>query len=154
MPICRQVRVDKAAKKLLDEFLSVQFLRFFCSALAAAAVNFFARLLIDPYLGYNKAIVVAYLAGTVFAFFLYEHEVFGKGARPLWQEIALFGFVTLAAIAQTLIVSIFLHEHVFIWIDFDWHSKEVAHFIGMGVPMFSSFLGHKYLTFSHEPVAD
>lgn len=146
--------MDKAVKKLLNEFLSVQFLKFFCSALAAAGVNFFTRLLLDPYLGYNKAIVVAYLAGTVFAFFLYEHEVFGKGARPFWQEIALFAFVTLAAIAQTLIVSIILHEHLFPWLGFVWHSKEVAHFIGMGVPMFSSFLGHKYLTFSHEPVQD
>lgn len=139
--------MDKAVKKLLGEFVSLQFLRFFLSALLAAAVNFFSRYLLDPYLGYNKAIVVSYLIGTVFAFFLYQHEVFGKGERPLWQEIALFAFVTMAAIAQTLIVSVLLAEHLFPTIGWHWHSKEVAHFIGMGVPMFSSFLGHKYLTF-------
>ena len=70
--------MDKAVKKLLGEFVSLQFLRFFLSALLAAAVNFFSRYLLDPYLGYNKAIVVSYLIGTVFAFFLYQHEVFGK----------------------------------------------------------------------------
>ncbi|HQQ74342.1 MAG TPA: GtrA family protein, partial [Pseudomonadales bacterium] len=129
-----------------------QFLRFFFSALAAAAVNFIARLSLDAYLGYNKAIVVAYLIGTVFAFFLYQHEVFGKGARPLWQEIGLFVFVTLAAVAQTLIVSVLLADHLFLVIGWNWHNKEVAHIIGMGVPMFSSYLGHKYLTFSHEPL--
>jgi putative flippase GtrA len=144
--------MDKAAKKLVDEFLSAQFLRFFCSALAAAGVNFIARLFLDPYLGYNKAIVVSYLIGTVFAFFLYQHEVFGKSDRPVWQEAGLFAFVTFAAIAQTLIVSVLLADHAFPAIGWHWHSKEVAHFIGMGVPMFSSFLGHKYLTFSHEPV--
>lgn len=144
--------MDKAIKKLVSEFYSGEFLRFFCSALAAAAVNFIARFLLDPYLGYNKAIIVSYLIGTVFAFFLYQHEVFGKGARPLWQEVGLFVFVTLAAIAQTLIVSVVLADHVFPAIGWQWYGKEVAHVIGMGVPMFSSFLGHKYLTFSHEPV--
>ena len=140
--------MDKAVKKLVNEFISAQFMRFFFSALAAAAVNFFARLLLDPYIGYNKAIVVSYLIGTVFAFFLYQQEVFGKGERPFWQEAGLFAFVTFAAIAQTLIVSVLLADHVFPAISWNWHSKEVAHFIGMGVPMFSSFLGHKYLTFS------
>lgn len=144
--------MDRAVKRLLDEFLSAEFLRFFLSALVAAAVNFGARYLLDPYIGYDKAIVLAYLIGTVVAFFLYQHEVFGQGARPLWQEIGLFVFVTMAAIAQTLIVSILLHEHFFPWVGFDWYSKEISHVIGMGVPMFSSFLGHKYLTFSHEPV--
>ncbi|HSC75667.1 MAG TPA: GtrA family protein [Pseudomonadales bacterium] len=144
--------MDKAVKKLLNEFLSAQFLRFFVSALAAAAVNFIARLLLDPYVGYNKAIVLSYLIGTVFAFFLYQREVFGKGARPLWQETGLFVFVTLSAVAQTLIVSVALADHVFPAIGWHWYGKEVAHIIGMGVPMFSSYLGHKYLTFSHEPV--
>lgn len=144
--------MDKAVKKLFNEFFSTQFLRFFCSALAAAVVNFVARLLLDPYLGYNKAIVVSYLIGTVFAFFLYQHEVFGKGEKPLWQEIGLFVFVTLAAIAQTLIVSVLLADHAFPAVGWHWHSRELAHVIGMGVPMFSSFLGHKYLTFSHESV--
>jgi putative flippase GtrA len=144
--------MDKAVQKLAHEFLSQQFLRFFCSALAAAAVNFIARLLLDPYVGYNKAIVISYLIGTVFAFFLYQREVFGKGARPLWQEAGLFAFVTFAAIAQTLITSVLLADHLFPAIGWEWHYKEVAHIIGMGVPMFSSFLGHKYLTFSHEPV--
>jgi putative flippase GtrA len=49
-------------------------------------------------------------------------------------------------------VSVLLADHFFPAIGWEWHSKEVAHIIGMGVPMFSSFLGHKYLTFSHEPV--
>lgn len=146
--------MDRAVKKLLSEFISKEFLRFFFSALAAAAVNFTARYLLDPYVGYNQAIVFAYIIGTVAAFFLYQNEVFGKGARPLWQEIGLFLFVTMAAIAQTLLVSVLFTEYVFPLLGWSWHNKEVAHVIGMGVPMFSSFLGHKYLTFSHEPVQD
>ena len=146
--------MDRALKRLLNEFVSREFARFFFSALAAAAINFAARLLLDPFIGYDKAIVVSYLIGTVAAFFLYQNEVFGKGARPMWQEIGLFAFVTLAAIAQTLIVSILLVEHLFPLVGWQWYPKEVAHIIGMGVPMFSSFLGHKYLTFSHEPVQE
>lgn len=142
--------MDKTVQKLIREFFSREFLRFFFSALGAAAVNFFARMLLDPYIGYYKAIILAYLIGTVVAFFLYQHEVFGKGDKPLWQEIGLFGFVTMAAIMQTLIVSIVLADHVLPAINWQWHryDDDIAHFIGMGVPMFSSFLGHKYLTFS------
>ncbi len=146
--------MNKALKKILAEFFSLQFLRFFFSALAAAAVNFFVRLLLDPFVGYYYAIVIAYIVGTVFAFYMYQHKVFGQGVRPLWQEIWLFTFVTLAAIAQTLIVSVVLADHVFPAIHWVWYPKEVAHIIGMGVPMFSSFLGHKYLTFSKKILPD
>ena len=146
--------MDKALRKLVGEFLSVQFARFLFSALAAAAVNFVSRLLLDPFVGYSYAIVLAYIIGTVFAFFMYQRKVFGQGIRPLWQEIALFVFVTLAAIAQTLIVSVVLADHLFPAIHWNWHPKEIAHVIGMGVPMFSSFLGHKYLTFSHHTLPD
>ncbi len=144
--------MDRALRRLLGEFMSQQFLKFFFSALAAAAVNFIARILLDPYIGYQNAIVIAYVIGTVVAFFLYQREVFGQGLRPLWQEIGLFVFVTLAAIAQTLIVSVLLADHLFPAVGWVWYGKEIAHVIGMGVPMFSSFLGHKYLTFSREPV--
>lgn len=129
-------------------------MRFFFSALAAAAVNFFVRLLLDPFVGYYYAIVIAYIVGTVFAFYMYQRKVFGQGVRPLWQEIWLFIFVTLAAIAQTLIVSVVLVDHIFPTIHWVWYPKEVAHVVGMGVPMFSSFLGHKYLTFSHHVLPD
>jgi len=144
--------MDRALKKLVDEFLSAQFARFFFAALSAALVNFVARILLDPYIGYNKAIVVSYVIGTVFAFFLYQREVFGKGTRPFWQEAGMYLFVTLAAMAQTLIVSVLLADYVFPYVGWHWYGKEIAHIVGMAVPMFSSFLGHKYLTFSHEPV--
>ena len=140
--------MNKALQKVLMEFFSLQFLQFFLAALSAAAVNFLVRLLLDPFTGYYYAIVIAYIVGTVFAFFMYQHKVFGNGVRPLWQETLLFTFVTLAAIAQTLIVSVVLADHVFPVIRWEWYPKEVAHVIGMSVPMFSSFLGHKYLTFS------
>lgn len=146
--------MNKALQKILAEFFSQQFLRFFFSALVAAAVNFFVRLLLDPFVGYYYAIVIAYIVGTVFAFYMYQHKVFGQGIRPLWQEIWLFVFVTLAAIAQTLIVSVVLADHIFPAILWVWYPKEVAHVIGMGVPMFSSFLGHKYLTFSQKILPD
>jgi putative flippase GtrA len=144
--------MDKAVKKLLDEFLTLQFIRFFCLALLAAVINFVARILLDPFVGYQYAIVVAYIIGTIAAFFLYQRKVFGHSNKPWWQESGLFVFVTLAAIAQTLIVSVLLAHHIFPAMHWTWHSKEIAHIIGMGVPMFSSFLGHKYLTFGQQSI--
>ncbi|MEZ5539457.1 MAG: GtrA family protein [Pseudomonadales bacterium] len=141
-------------RKIVEDFLTLQFIKFFFSALAAAAVNFLVRLVLDPYVGYSYAIVIAYVVGTIFAFFLYQRKVFGDGIRPLWQETFLYVFVTLAAMAQTLIISIVLADHFFPAINLLWYPKELAHVIGMGVPMFSSFLGHKYLTFSQHTIPD
>jgi putative flippase GtrA len=47
---------------------------------------------------------------------------------------------------------VLLAHHIFPAMHWTWHSKEIAHIIGMGVPMFSSFLGHKYLTFGQQSI--
>lgn len=133
--------MDKALRKLVGEFLSVQFARFFFSALAAAAVNFVSRLLLDPFVGYSYAIVLAYIIGTVFAFLCISARCLGRAFVRYGKKLPCLFFVTLAAIAQTLIVSVVLADHLFPAIHWNWHPKEIAHVIGMGVPMFSSFLG-------------
>jgi len=44
-------------------------------------------------------------------------------------------------------VSVGLAEYLFPVIRFSWYRFEIAHIIGISVPVFSSYLGHKYLTF-------
>ena len=133
--------------KILNDFLSAQFVKFLISGGIAALVNFLVRLFLSQWLSYSLSIVLAYLCGMVVAFLLYEHEVFAKSKIPLKIEIMRFVLVTALAILQTLVVSLVLADHFFPSINMTFYPQEIAHIIGMGVPVFTSFLGHKYFTF-------
>ncbi len=131
------------------EFISTQFLRFLVSGGIAAAVNFSARLLYEYGIGlsYSLAIVLAYITGMVTAFLLYKRHVFEPGKHHTAKEAAHFCLVNLLAVAQTLIISILLADHALPALSIEAFRKEIAHAIGIGVPVFTSFLGHKYFTF-------
>ncbi|MCB1616915.1 MAG: GtrA family protein [Pseudomonadales bacterium] len=137
---------------LIKEFLSAQFLRFLVSGTIAAIFNFGTRYFLQPYIGYTLAIVIGYLVGMVVAFILYEHEVFGEGSRSRLMEVALFVAVTALAIVQTVIVSLVFAEYVLPAMGVTEHVDDIAHFFGIGAPVFTSFIGHKYLTFSREKI--
>lgn len=139
-------------EKLRTEFLSRQFLRFLVSGTIAAAFNFGTRYFLQPYIGYTLSIVIAYLVGMVVAFVLYEHEVFGEGNHTRLMEVALFVMVTAFAIVQTVIVSLVCAEYVLPSMGVTRYVDDIAHFIGIGAPVFTSFIGHKYLTFSREKI--
>ncbi len=55
--------------------------------------------------------------------------------------------VNLAEVLQTLLVSLLLTNIVFPHIGFAWHIETVAHAIGVTVPIATSFVGHKKLSF-------
>jgi putative flippase GtrA len=55
--------------------------------------------------------------------------------------------VNIAAVIQTWIVSMLLYHYLLKWMDISLYKKEIAHMVGVAVPVFSSYVGHKYLTF-------
>lgn len=134
-------------KTIIADCLSAQFLRFFIAACLAAAVNFIARILLDPLLGYSMAIVIAYLIGMSVSFVLYQRQVFAASERSLYAEMMFFALINVAGLLQTVIFSLGIYRWVLPWLDWTWKSKEIAHIIGMAIPVFSSFIGHKYFTF-------
>jgi len=56
--------------------------------------------------------------------------------------------VNLAAVAQVWVVSVGLARLVFPVAGFVWHAETVAHVIGVAVPVFTSYLGHKHFSFA------
>lgn len=137
-------------KTIINDFCSPQFLRFFLAACTAALVNFVARVALDPWLGYGAAIIVAYLIGMVVSFLLYQRQVFAASEQPLYSEISFFALINLAGLFQTFIFSLGIYHWLLPMLDWTWKSKEIAHIIGMAIPVFSSFIGHKYLTFKRK----
>ena len=121
--------------------------KFFVAGSVAASVNFFGRILISMYLNFPTAIVLAYCLGIVTAFTLNRRYVFRHSANPLRVQMVWFFFINVLALAQTLAVTLLLADHVLPYFDVYLYKNEIAHGIGIAVPMFSSFLGHRYLTF-------
>jgi putative flippase GtrA len=57
--------------------------------------------------------------------------------------------VNLAAVLQTVIISVALADYVFPSVGLQNHRETVAHAIGIMVPAVTSYIGHKYLSFRH-----
>jgi putative flippase GtrA len=124
-----------------------QFVYFALCGGLAAGVNFFSRMAINHWLPYAAAIVLAYVLGMITAFLLNRILVFKETSNPIHHQVFWFTVVNLAAVLQTLAVSLFLARIVFPWMGFAWHPETVAHAFGVAVPVLTSFVGHKHLTF-------
>ena len=127
--------------------MSKQFLAFLLTGGAAAVVNFSSRILYDRWLGFTPAIILAYVTGMIAAFILAKTFVFKESRQSLRRSAAFFVLVNLAAVLQTWIVSITLAHHVLPAAGVDFLVREIAHGIGVIVPVLTSYLGHKHWSF-------
>jgi putative flippase GtrA len=113
----------------------------------AAGVTFGSRILLSFLMEYAIAIVVAYLAGMATAFVLNRRFVFKEHSMPLRRQLLWFTTINLFALAQTLTISLLLARIVLPMLHVVRHDEEIAHAFGIVVPILSSYLGHKHLTF-------
>ncbi len=125
-----------------------RFVFFLLAGGIAAVVNIVSRIALSAVMRYEIAIVVAYVCGMTIAFLLNKVFVFEKSGRGAGAEYLRFGLVNLAAVAQVWIVSVLLARIIFPAIGFEWHAEIIAHVIGVMVPVFTSYLGHKHFTFA------
>ena len=114
----------------------------------AALVNILSRIAFNWFMPYEVAIVVAYLCGMTMAYLLNKRFVFTSSGRGVASEYTRFALVNLAAVAQVWIVSVGLARLVFPAISFIWHAETVAHVIGVMIPVFTSYMGHKHFSFA------
>jgi putative flippase GtrA len=114
----------------------------------AALVNLGTRIAFDLVMPFEIAVIVAYLCGMTVAYVLARQFVFERSGRAVHDEYVRFALVNLAAVIQVWIVSVGLAEIVFPRLRFTWHSYTVAHFIGVVVPVFTSYIGHKRFSFA------
>lgn len=127
--------------------MNKQFALFIVAGGIAACVNFFSRILLSHWLVYGTAIVVAYLLGMVTAFALNRLFVFKKVSHSVRHQVFWFTTVNLAAVLQTLAISLLMAKWLFPRVGFTWHPETIAHAFGVAVPVLTSFVGHKYLSF-------
>jgi putative flippase GtrA len=125
-----------------------RFVLFVLAGGTAALINILSRIALNWIMPYEAAIVVAYLCGMTTAYLLNKHFVFAASGRGIASEYVRFALVNLAAVAQVWIVSVGLARLVFPAIGFAWHAETVAHVIGVAVPVFTSYVGHKHFSFA------
>lgn len=128
--------------------LASRFARFLITGGIAASVNVVSRYFLSMTMDYRWAVIVAYLCGMTTAWVLSRLFVFEETGRGRAAEYARFGLVNMVAAAQVWVVSVGLAEYAFPKLGFGWHPEEVAHVIGVIVPVFTSYLGHKHFSFA------
>lgn len=132
---------------MIQALASRQFLLFLLVGGLAALVNFLSRIGYSQWLSFTPAIVAAYLTGMVTAFVLTRVFVFRQSTRPLHHSAFYFVLVNLLAVLQTWIVSTLLAFHLLPWLGVELLRLEIAHAVGVAVPVFSSYFGHKHFSF-------
>lgn len=124
-----------------------EFFQFLIVGGFSAGVNFVSRIGFSELVSYRYAIVLAYLVGMLTAFLLSKHYVFEKSGRSSKEELRDFTIVNIIAVIQVWLISVSLAEYFFPYISFAYYPEEVAHLIGLGIPVISSYFGHKYFSF-------
>lgn len=130
-----------------------QFLLFVLAGGFAALVNLGARIAFNVVMAFEWAVIAAYLCGMTVAFVLSKLWVFEASGRPAHEEYVRFGLVNLVAIVQVWLVSVGLERYGLPWVGFTWHADTIAHAVGVAVPVFTSYLGHKHFSFAGHPPA-
>lgn len=137
----------------LKRLLSGEFARFLFTGGIAALVNLVSRYGFSEIVGYRWAVIAAYLCGMTTAWILSRLFVFGASGRSRRAEFGRFALVNAMAAAQVWVVSVGLAEYGFPWIGFTFRPEDVAHLIGVAVPVFTSYLGHKHFSFARVKVS-
>lgn len=127
--------------------MSRQFLTFLLTGGTAAAVNFGSRIIYNQWVGFSTAVILAYLTGMVTAFVLAKLLVFKGSEQSVHRSIMFFVLVNVLAVLQTWGISLVLAFHVLPALGVQRFVDEIAHAVGVAVPVFSSYWGHKRWSF-------
>jgi putative flippase GtrA len=124
-----------------------QFLLFVLSGGVAALVNIVSRVGFSQLLRFELAVLAAYGVGMVTAYVLARRFVFAANRQSIRRSFAAFALVNLVAVLQTWFVSIGMRNLLLPLIWVTALVDLIAHGCGVIVPVFTSFLGHKHISF-------
>lgn len=125
-----------------------RFIRFVLTSGVAAAVNLVSRYFLNFVMSFAGAVAVAFPFGMLTAYVLGRLFVFERSGRSVADELLRFTAVNMLAAAQVWTISVWLAEYVFPAFGFKWHTLDVAHLIGVAVPVLTSYLGHRHFSFA------
>lgn len=125
-----------------------RFLAFIVTGGVAACVNFGSRFLYALWLSFSVSVVFAYLTGMLTAYVLARLFVFRTTQLSTATSALRFAIVNAAALLQTWLVSVGLYRYIFPYFGVTHGAAELAHAVGIIVPVFTSYLGHSRWSFA------
>lgn len=131
----------------MQKIFSRQFLIFLLTGAIAAMINFGSRFIYNRWMDFSSAVILAYITGMITAFILAKIFVFKESSRPVHHSAGIFILVNIFAALQTWAISMALVYYVFPWMGVVSFTREIAHAIGIVVPVFTSYIGHKHWSF-------
>lgn len=132
---------------MIQQFFSRQFLFFLLTGGTAAAVNFGSRIVYSVWLGFSSAVILAYITGMITAFVLAKLFVFKDSQQSVQRSAGFFVLVNLVAALQTWAISMGLAYYLLPSLGVTLFVREIAHAVGVAVPVFTSYIGHKRWSF-------
>ncbi len=132
---------------MIRQFMSRQFLFFLLTGGTAAVVNFGSRILYSTWLDFSSAVIIAYVTGMITAFVLAKLFVFKESNQSVHRSAMFFILVNIVAVAQTWAISMVLAYYFFPWLGVTSLVQEISHAIGVALPVFTSYIGHKRWSF-------
>ena len=124
-----------------------QFLRFLLAGGVAAGANFGSRFVFSDFFTYSVAVFLAYMVGMLVAFLMMRRHVFNATQGSLASHISKFIGVNLIAVLQTLAISLLLARWLLPSVGILDYAEALGHLISVLVPVFTSYFGHKNVTF-------
>ena len=124
-----------------------QFILFIITGGTSAVINILSRIILSEFFSFEFAILISYGIGMIIAFSLAKRFVFLNSKKSTKKSFPAFALVNLISVIQTFFVSIFIKNWLIIFLDNLSFVELIAHTCGLGVLVFTSFYGHKYITF-------
>lgn len=129
-----------------------RFIRFLVAGGLAASINFGSRFFYNLFVDFSTAVVLAFFTGLTVGYLLNKHYVFTSSGNSVAREVGWFVLINLFALLQTWGLSVYLVQILPGYIPVDSTGNEelveaIAHGAGILLPVVTSYIGHKYLTF-------
>ena len=124
-----------------------QFILFIITGGTSAVINILSRIILSEFFSFEFAILISYGIGMITAFSLAKRFVFLNSKKSTKKSFPAFALVNLISVIQTFFVSIFIKNWLIIFLDNLSFVELISHACGLGVLVFTSFYGHKYITF-------
>ena len=110
--------------------------------------NFGSRFIFSLAVEFHTAVVLAFCTGLCTGYLLNKRYVFTNSDNSRAHEMGWFFAINMLALAQTWGLSIYLAQYFLPGMLANQQLIEaLAHLAGILLPVFTSFIGHKYLTF-------
>lgn len=132
---------------MIVQLKSFQFLTFLITGGVAAVINFVSRIIYNRYVDFSTSVIIAYITGMITAFVLAKLFVFKESKQSLHRSALFFVLVNMVAVLQTWLISMMLANYVLPYLSVKTFMHEIAHAVGVVVPVFTSYLGHKHWSF-------